>query len=386
EFDWGGQDRLGFGAFNDTYPGWVNDIRTLDSVDLEATTDIGGGSHVTSTETGEWYEYTIDVMTAGTYDLVLRVASSTAGGTVKISIDGTDETGFVTVPWDAAKTWQDLIIEDVQLDAGVQVMQVEVGGDGWDLNKITVRPDTCTLIASKAGWSIEYVDSEQTLPAEDGVAANTIDGDPATLWVTQYDPSADPLPHEIWIDLGTDQDLCGFRYTPRQAGNTNAIIEDYELYVKAGSAPSQSPTVEGEWTLVSNGTLHTSASAPGAPAAAVTLELTPVTARYVRLKATSEIGGNPWSQANELDLFAVATTTGPTLEVVPPAEVALLRVNESGGDVVLTWDDVTTDLTGSPESAVTYHVYSDPSPDTGVTTVLAVAPAATYSHAGAFDD
>ncbi|MCP3938780.1 MAG: hypothetical protein GY708_25815, partial [Actinomycetia bacterium] len=73
-------------------------------------------------------------------------------------------------------------------------------------------------------------------------------------------------------------------------------------------------------------------------------------------------------------------------ELVPPAEVALLRVNEAAGDVVLTWDDVTTDLTGSPESAVTYNVYSDPSPDTGVTTLLAVAPAATYSHVGAFDD
>src|SRR6185503_19965574 len=38
-------------------------------VDIESTTDLGGGYDVGYVKRGEWLEYTIDVQQAGTYDL-----------------------------------------------------------------------------------------------------------------------------------------------------------------------------------------------------------------------------------------------------------------------------------------------------------------------------
>ena len=49
-------------------------------VDVEATSDAGGGSDVGWLSAGEWLQYTVNVGTAGTYDVTFRVASATTGG------------------------------------------------------------------------------------------------------------------------------------------------------------------------------------------------------------------------------------------------------------------------------------------------------------------
>ena len=45
-----------------------------------------------------------------------------------------------------------------------------------------------------------------------------------------------------------------------------------------------------------------------------------------------------------------------------PRFITSLRVSRSGSDLVLTWDPVTTDIYGKPESAVTYRVYRGTTP------------------------
>ncbi|HXP47854.1 MAG TPA: hypothetical protein VN810_11300, partial [Terriglobales bacterium] len=46
------------------------------------------------------------------------------------------------------------------------------------------------------GWSVVYVDSQETI-CGNGVASNAIDGNPSTMWHTQFCPTTAPLPHEI---------------------------------------------------------------------------------------------------------------------------------------------------------------------------------------------
>ncbi|MEO1087448.1 MAG: family 16 glycosylhydrolase, partial [Acidobacteriota bacterium] len=80
DFDLGGQGV----AYNDTDP--VNAggaYRAGDGVDLEGTTDTGFGFNAGFIQDGEWLEYTVDV-TAGTYDVTLRVASNEDGGAVQL--------------------------------------------------------------------------------------------------------------------------------------------------------------------------------------------------------------------------------------------------------------------------------------------------------------
>src|SRR3984885_605606 len=57
--------------------GSANSYRS-DGVDLEATTDTGGGYDIGWTAAGQWFNYTVNVATAGTYTVSLRLAAPTA--------------------------------------------------------------------------------------------------------------------------------------------------------------------------------------------------------------------------------------------------------------------------------------------------------------------
>ena len=54
--------------------------RPAENVDIESTTDTGGGFNVGWVAATEWLEYTVNVQTAGTYTLESRVASNGVGG------------------------------------------------------------------------------------------------------------------------------------------------------------------------------------------------------------------------------------------------------------------------------------------------------------------
>ena len=74
-YDTGGQGV----AYNVTsVNGTANSYRS-DGVDLEATSDTGGGDDLGWTATGQWFKYTVNVATAGTYTVSLRLASPSGG-------------------------------------------------------------------------------------------------------------------------------------------------------------------------------------------------------------------------------------------------------------------------------------------------------------------
>ncbi|MCP3978153.1 MAG: hypothetical protein GY716_02320 [bacterium] len=154
---------------------------------------------------------------------------------------------------------------------------------------VTVSGPPCAELP-KDGWSVVYVDSEETI-AEDGRAVNAIDGDPSTLWVTRWTPYDDPMPHEIRIDLGSTELLCGFSVLPRQDGGVNGTIRAYELEISED---------EVNWTTVANGELSDGVD----PIARRQILFGPASGRFVRLRALSDIGGGPWAVVSELGVLA----------------------------------------------------------------------------------
>jgi hypothetical protein len=112
--------------------------RTTEGVDIEATTDTGGGFNVGWTRTGEWLEYTVNVASAGNYTLTERVASSATTGSFSVSFNGVNKSGTVTVPntggW---QTYQNLS-QTVNLSAGVQVMRIDFLGNDSNLNYVSL--------------------------------------------------------------------------------------------------------------------------------------------------------------------------------------------------------------------------------------------------------
>jgi hypothetical protein len=58
------------------------------AVDIEPTTDAGGGYNVGWLAGGEWLEYPIDVRSSGTYQIFCRVASPIDGTALRVTVDG----------------------------------------------------------------------------------------------------------------------------------------------------------------------------------------------------------------------------------------------------------------------------------------------------------
>jgi hypothetical protein len=121
DFDAGGSGI----AYVDSSAGNAGGVYRTTDVDIQATTDAGAGYNLGWVSAGEWLNYTVNVATAGTYDLDVRVASPAAGGTFHIEVDGVDKTGRLTVPntrgW---QTWATIRKSGVTLNAGSQVWRV----------------------------------------------------------------------------------------------------------------------------------------------------------------------------------------------------------------------------------------------------------------------
>ncbi len=138
----------------------------------------------------------------------------------------------------------------------------------------------------KTGWKVAYVDSEERV-AGDFSATYAIDGKTNTFWHTQWGTSA-RYPHEVQIDLGKTYQINGFRYLPRQDGGMNGTIKQYEFYVSEDGVSWGAAVVAdafGSGTSVKEALFALKAG------------------RFVRLRALSEVNGNPWTSVGELDVL-----------------------------------------------------------------------------------
>lgn len=73
---------------------------TMSGIQLETTTDTGGGQNIGYIEDGDWAEYTVNVPATGQYRISIRTASNNNdGGTINLSIDGSSVTpGYAYSP------------------------------------------------------------------------------------------------------------------------------------------------------------------------------------------------------------------------------------------------------------------------------------------------
>ena len=147
--------------------------RPGDEVDIETCQDAGGGFNVGWSYPGEWLEYTIDA-DPGNYDIELRVASRSSGGTVRVEFDSFGVTEPFSFP--ATGDWQDwetVTLENVTLGGGIQTMRVWIDDGSFNLNRISVvlppdadgdgvadREDSCPESDPMATVMIGSCDSE----------------------------------------------------------------------------------------------------------------------------------------------------------------------------------------------------------------------------------
>ncbi|MER7948836.1 TIM-barrel domain-containing protein [Streptomyces sp. NPDC096079] len=218
------------------------------------------------------------------YEFTLRSAS--APGAVRV--------GTTSLPALSGKAAYDAATTGWYYDAadrsGTLWVKTGTTGAAFTLTATALTVPTGTTVGgsapiSQTGWSVVRADSEEKA-AENGAAANAIDGNPATLWHTRWSGNAAALPHEIQIDLGARYEVDSVTHLPRQDGGVNGRIGSYELYVSDSTSSWGTPVATGTFPDTAAATRVAFSAKPG---------------RYLRLRALTEAGGRgPWTSLAEL--------------------------------------------------------------------------------------
>jgi hypothetical protein len=134
-YDTGGQGT----AYNVTSVNGNGTAYRSDGVDLETCTDTGCGYDTGWTGTGQWFKYTVNVATARSYTVTLRLASPSGvtDGLHIASSSGANLSGNINVP--ATGGWQTwtTVTATVTLPAGQQTLTIDQDNGGWNLHQLT---------------------------------------------------------------------------------------------------------------------------------------------------------------------------------------------------------------------------------------------------------
>jgi hypothetical protein len=183
-YDTGGQ---GVGYNVTSVNGSANSYRS-DGVDLETASSPAVGNDIGWTASGQWFRYTVNVSSAGTYLVSFLVASeSTVTDAFHISnSSGTNLSGSVEVPdtggW---QTWT-TVTATVTLPAGKQTLTVNQDNGGWNID------------------SAEFTESGGGGGGTEGPYGGTPAAIPGTVMNENYDTGGQGVGYSVTSTNGTD--------------------------------------------------------------------------------------------------------------------------------------------------------------------------------------
>lgn len=141
---------------HDTTAGNTGGAYRNGDVDIEASTDNGGGYNVGWMDAGEWLEYTI-TLDADTYTVNSRVASDVGGGAFTIDLNGSEIVGTQNVAntggW---QSWTTLSSNPIALPPGQHTLRVNVHGGNFNLNWLRLEPNDNGGNPGQPVWSDEF--------------------------------------------------------------------------------------------------------------------------------------------------------------------------------------------------------------------------------------
>jgi hypothetical protein len=106
-----------------------------DKVDIRDSEE--GGHNIGWNQTGEWYQYNVNVQSAGVYHLGLRYATNFSACKARVYCDGADVSGIVPIPstggWSA---WRTAVLKNLQLPAGNHTIRLETVEGEFDFSAL----------------------------------------------------------------------------------------------------------------------------------------------------------------------------------------------------------------------------------------------------------
>jgi len=142
------------------------------------------------------------------------------------------------------------------------------------------------------GARILGASSEQ--PGYEGRQA--VDGEANSLWHSAWSPQSSAHPHDLRIQLREEMTLTGFTYLPRQDGNANGRVAEYEFYVSLDGTDWGRPVAAGTFSndaMLKNVVFQNAESVYGGK----------IRAGYVRFVALKGFGTDSHASAAEINLI-----------------------------------------------------------------------------------
>ncbi|MFW5656522.1 MAG: carbohydrate-binding protein [Bacteroidota bacterium] len=106
---------------------------SMSGIQTQTTSDVGGGENVGWINAGDWLDYTVNVATAGQYDVTFRLASLSNGAKFDLKNESTVLTSVNEPATGGWQTWTS-VTKTVTLSAGTQTLRILATGDGWNYN------------------------------------------------------------------------------------------------------------------------------------------------------------------------------------------------------------------------------------------------------------
>ncbi|WP_110641838.1 carbohydrate-binding protein [Salinicola sp. CPA57] len=186
QYDTGGAEV----AYHDSSEAQLGDNTRNEGVDLR-----DNGNSIGSIANGEWVEYTIDVATAGTYQLSFAAATMSNGRTVTASAEQDGAIYTSAAPHAVTNTggWNNYQANNgIELDlaAGEQTLRLTFNGGAMNLQSFTLTPEAnaaTTSMASLMSMMTEIEDSGGLAPAAEDLA---VASDDVALAGVHHNPEA----------------------------------------------------------------------------------------------------------------------------------------------------------------------------------------------------
>ncbi|HXC02605.1 MAG TPA: polysaccharide lyase family 7 protein, partial [Opitutaceae bacterium] len=217
-----------------------------DGVDLEVTSDTGGGVDLGWTFGGDWFKYTVKVATAGTYTVSFRVAAPTSVTDAfhLANASGTNLSGSVNVPATGGyQTWT-TVTANVTLPAGQQVLTLDQDNGGWNINYMGFAQQVPTFTITASAGSNGSISPSGTVTVNSGasqsftitpssgfvVSSVTVDGASQGA-ITTYKFSNVTANHTISATFASSGGL-----NPNVPPGQNFNLSNWELDLPTGSS------------------------------------------------------------------------------------------------------------------------------------------------------
>jgi hypothetical protein len=255
-YDIGGQDI----AYNDADPVNQGNLYRTEGVDIEACSE--GGYNIGYLVTGEWLEYTVNVVTSANYRIELRTASNQPGCIMRLDMDGVAATREISIPntggW---QKWSTTSIPSVALSAGQHVLRLLVAAGGFNINYLNFYTSPATNKLPVVSISAPSNGTTFTAPASFSINANAIDLDGTVTKVEFYNGTtllgiSLSAPYSFdWINV-----LAGsYNITAKATDNAGgvSISAPIALTITSITIPNQLPNV-----LLTSPINNTKANAP----------------------------------------------------------------------------------------------------------------------------